>query len=294
MVELRTDISITSSSALQDCVISIYIPWVDSIRSDFGDIRFKQNGTDINYYIVQKQDSSGAIFDVKVPTIDIGTTIIQAHCGGTNTTTTSNPNNVYLFFDDATSGTSNWVTKNATLSVGMFGGTQAFNITGDYRTRMDMHLATPITLDIGLKVRGQVFVNGSYIKDTGLQLNSSGSGMNDIVWAGNTDDPGVNFGWPNGYQRHAVYSGAYQLTNGSSYPLSQTWYDFDIKIAPDSLTSAFKLRDNMTGEEVLTHTRDSPWSSETTFNLGFECSDDYDAANGAAYANILQTIQLHR
>jgi hypothetical protein len=86
-----------------------YIP--DKMRSDFGDIRFTgdDGSTQLSYHLSEKVDGDNALFVVKIPSIaqSPSETTIYMYTGNSNATTTSNPHNVYIIYDDFL-GEDNW------------------------------------------------------------------------------------------------------------------------------------------------------------------------------------------
>lgn len=84
---------------------NITIPYAEAMtKPDFGDIRFgsatKQE--EYPYHIVSKSDWVSATFAVMVPVIRGNSELqyVRCYAGNINATTTSDPDNTYLFFDD--------------------------------------------------------------------------------------------------------------------------------------------------------------------------------------------------
>jgi len=86
-------------------------------RTDFGDIRFTDNDgiTPLEYWMETKTDGDNAIFWVKVAD-DLGSAdrTIYVYYGKSDATTTSNPDNTFLFYDDFNGDLSKWTTISGT------------------------------------------------------------------------------------------------------------------------------------------------------------------------------------
>ncbi len=92
---------------LTDYQVKVTLPYSSSMQNNFRDIRFTdETGKNLlDYWLESKVDSSQAIFWVKVPSIPANdTSTIYAYYGNPEAISISNPNNVFLFFDDAESG----------------------------------------------------------------------------------------------------------------------------------------------------------------------------------------------
>ena len=69
-------------------------------RTDFGDIRFTQDGTELDYWLEEKIDGEYALFWVEVPTIPVAGTTIYVYYGKEGASTTSSGDDTFPFFDD--------------------------------------------------------------------------------------------------------------------------------------------------------------------------------------------------
>ena len=82
-------------------------------KTDFGDIRFTDNDgrTLLDYWMESKTDGDNAIFWVKVADdLSQFNRTIYVYYGKSDATTTSNPDNTFLFFDDFNGDLSKWMT----------------------------------------------------------------------------------------------------------------------------------------------------------------------------------------
>ena len=126
------------------------------MRDDFGDIRFTlPDETPLPYHLKTYTEADAATFIVLVPSIPAApdNTIINIHSGKPDATTTSSPNDVYLFFDDAT-GTygDKWVDIKGTGSYTQIGGVQAISLnsaTTNIRTK-DFQVTAPFKVELRL------------------------------------------------------------------------------------------------------------------------------------------------
>ncbi|MDY9922801.1 DUF2341 domain-containing protein [Methanobacterium sp.] len=93
----------THTEPLTNVEATIIIPYVaDVMRPDFGDIRFFNGTTELGYYIWSKTDGVSATFVMRIPYLPGSATPLEitVYAGNPDATTTSNPLDVYLFFDD--------------------------------------------------------------------------------------------------------------------------------------------------------------------------------------------------
>jgi hypothetical protein len=100
---LRRPITITNSGpALTDYQILITPSYNANMQSDFDDLRFRDSAdNELSYWLESKVDSISATIWVKVPVItEYSTTTIYMYYGPTYTTSASNGNATFDFFDD--------------------------------------------------------------------------------------------------------------------------------------------------------------------------------------------------
>lgn len=98
----------SSTSATKDWGIALMGTYNQNVnlnekcKTDFGDIRFRQGVTELEYWIQEKVDSEYAVIWVEVPTIpaDPNTTTIHIYYGKGTATTTSSGDDTFPFFDD--------------------------------------------------------------------------------------------------------------------------------------------------------------------------------------------------
>ncbi len=78
-------------------------------RTDFGDLRFFEEKTELDYWMETKTDSDNAVFWVEIAG-DLSTAdrTITLKYGNSSATTTSNGPNTFIFFDDFSNGLSKW------------------------------------------------------------------------------------------------------------------------------------------------------------------------------------------
>jgi len=93
---------------LHDYQQDVVIPYSEGkMRQDFGDIRFTDSDgeTLLDYHLAEKVDGVSATFVVKIPLVpDEGYVNFYAYTGNPSATTTSDPESVYIFYDDFENG----------------------------------------------------------------------------------------------------------------------------------------------------------------------------------------------
>jgi hypothetical protein len=90
-------------------------------RTDFGDIRFTDNDgiTPLDYWMETKTDGDSAVFWVKVADdLSSEDRTIYVYYGKSDATTTSNPDNTFLFFDGFSGDLSKWTIASGTWTSG--------------------------------------------------------------------------------------------------------------------------------------------------------------------------------
>jgi len=106
-------------------------------KTDFGDIRFMQGATELDYWLQEKVDGSYAIFWVKIPTIpaspDSTTTYIY-YGKGTVTTTSDGDNTFPSLFDHFTDAdyTDKWAITTSTVGDSFVEAGTVLRITSDF------------------------------------------------------------------------------------------------------------------------------------------------------------------
>jgi hypothetical protein len=95
----------SSDGELTDYQVEITVPFQSGMKSDFGDIRFLDSDmvTLLPYHLVSYTANTSAIFVVKIPVIPTIGKNIRIYFGNSTATTTSDPDNVYLLYDDLSS-----------------------------------------------------------------------------------------------------------------------------------------------------------------------------------------------
>lgn len=158
--------------ALTDYQVEVVVDYVEDVmRGDFGDIRFTlSDETPLNYHLKSYTEEDTATFMVLVPSIPAAPddVIIYVHSGKSDATTTSSPEDVYLFFDNA-SGTygDNWSDITGTGSYTTVGGRQAISLNSATTTiRSKTYQATaPFKVELDL-YSTEVITALQYCQDT--------------------------------------------------------------------------------------------------------------------------------
>jgi hypothetical protein len=120
-------------------------------RLDYGDIRFADSdgSTQLNYW----QEVDGK-FWVKVPSIPASTTkTIYVYYGNPNTTSQSNGDTTFEFFDDFVDNRNNWVVRSGSSSITTFNGVSVLSYTGgacQYVVETAKTVTTPAILEARL------------------------------------------------------------------------------------------------------------------------------------------------
>jgi hypothetical protein len=93
-------VSNSNASTLSNYQIRIPVTYVSDMQTDFDDVRFtSDSGTELNYWLDYKVDSSRAVFWVKVPSLPNGNTTIYMYYGNADVSSTSSGENTFVFFD---------------------------------------------------------------------------------------------------------------------------------------------------------------------------------------------------
>lgn len=119
----RQPVTITNSGSAQtDYQVKLQVSYHSGMNNDFSDLRFTDSsGTIMHYWVESKTDGSSATVWVKVPSLaGSGDTTIYMYYGNSSATSESDGNNVFLLFDDFSSGTldsSKWTTAGSTSTL---------------------------------------------------------------------------------------------------------------------------------------------------------------------------------
>jgi len=105
--------------------VAIRILYNSNINTDFSDVRFSLDDdvTELSYYIVDKVDQDYADFLVKIPSIPSAPDSINIHIHTGNpqaTISTSDPNSVYILYDDFNGSTldlTKWILDSGTVTL---------------------------------------------------------------------------------------------------------------------------------------------------------------------------------
>jgi hypothetical protein len=132
-------------------------------RLDYGDIRFADSdgSTQLNYW----QEVDGK-FWVKVPSIPASTTkTIYVYYGNPNTTSQSNGDTTFEFFDDFVDNRNNWVVRSGSGSITTFNGVSVLSYTGgscQYVVETAKTVTTPAVLEARLYSYSAESENGGF------------------------------------------------------------------------------------------------------------------------------------
>jgi hypothetical protein len=132
-------------------------------RLDYGDIRFADSdgSTQLNYW----QEVDGK-FWVKVPSIPASTTkTIYVYYGNPNTTSQSNGDTTFEFFDDFVDNRNNWVVRSGSSSITTFNGVSVLSYTGggcQYVVETAKTVTTPAILEARLYSYSAEPANGGF------------------------------------------------------------------------------------------------------------------------------------
>lgn len=112
----------TATGTETNIEITKTIPYESGMmRTDFGDVRFYLGATELSYHLKTYTTGVTADFVIKIPEIDASETLtISVYSGDPDGVTTSDPDNVYLFYDDflgTSIDTTKWPTRSGTYSV---------------------------------------------------------------------------------------------------------------------------------------------------------------------------------
>ena len=78
-------------------------------KADFGDIRFFEGPTELDYWMESMTSGSVAVFWVQLAgNLDSGAIVVTLMYGNPNATTTSNGENTFEFFDDFSGSLTKW------------------------------------------------------------------------------------------------------------------------------------------------------------------------------------------
>jgi hypothetical protein len=132
-------------------------------RLDYGDIRFADSdgSTQLNYW----QEVDGK-FWVKVPSIPASSTkTVYVYYGNPNTTSQSNGDTTFEFFDDFVDNRNNWVVRSGSSSITTFNGVSVLSYTGggcQYVVETAKTVTTPAILEARLYSYSAEPANGGF------------------------------------------------------------------------------------------------------------------------------------
>jgi len=118
----RIPINISANASTNNYSLAVNITYNSHMKSDFSDLRFTTSSDELlNYYIEEQNNNTNAYVWVLIP--NLTNTTIYVYYNNVEATSQSNPNQVFLFFDDflgTTLNTSKWAwhyTGGSTLTI---------------------------------------------------------------------------------------------------------------------------------------------------------------------------------
>lgn len=189
----RKAVSLTNSgSALTDFQISLTITYDSDMQSDFDDIRFaNDSGTELDYWIESKTDSSSASVWVKVDSIPNGSSTIYMYYGNSGASATSSGLDTFIFYDDFETF-SGWTTQGS--------GSVVQDSSEQFEGTYSAHKITNNDPNGAYKAIGTTLGRG-FVFEAYVNRNSGYSG-------GASDRIGVIEGTGDGYGYSYTHSGA--------------------------------------------------------------------------------------
>jgi hypothetical protein len=198
-------------------------------KTDFGDIRFTDDDgtTLLDYWMETKTNGDNAIFWVEVADNLGSSQTIYVYYGKSDATTTSNPGNTFLFYDDFSGDLSKWTIISG---AGAWGTDVAGNLVIEPATDNN-YLVTSTDIganSIAIKTKMQSTQAGDSQAHPGLIWHANaltgGSHQNDQVYF-RPHDPSTNI-------VQAYFSGSVNVfaTKGGSYYSFNTWATVEVRI----------------------------------------------------------------
>jgi len=163
----RQPITINSASALTDYQVKLTVAYDTDMQPDFDDLRFTSSDgtTELSYWLESKTDSTSAVVWVKVPTLSSGDNTIYMYYANASAITTSNGDNIFIFFDDFSGSvvdTNKWTAygDGVSLSEGVISFNRESVDTGIYTGNLG--LSKPQVVEVMYK-QSNVFRNRLYL-----------------------------------------------------------------------------------------------------------------------------------
>ena len=181
---------------------------IEHCRTDFGDVRFRQGETELDYWIDDKVDGDYAVFFVEVPTIPAAPDVATIHIyyGKADATTTSSGADTFPdLFEDFEDGTIGNPPAGWTNDTGFFSVEEDFAYHGDKSLRVYPPVATWKHLDKVIAKTGKFILEYAMRRDTISETQIL------IVYDGATQTSWLAFAKSAGLDRLYYNDGAYVL-----------------------------------------------------------------------------------
>jgi len=286
----RTPITIAevSGNNLTDYQIGLIVNTASLItagkmRSDCGDLRFADDGTQLNFYLEIGCNTPSTLIWVKVPSIPASSMVtIYMYYGNASATSASNGNNTFEFFDDASTN------KSASYSfVDVFNpgetGNLAYDGTNRYYTVTHAATDEEFLRINSLGTRTNLYLRGFFWIQT-----NGGSNNNQFGFIGRqtTNNTYYRFRQLDDFNRiefSKEVSGAYTLIGQAAHsPALQTWYALEGSIFGYSGTTRIY---NLSGTLLAATTATDSGSSIASGNFGVQTA--YDAGTVIRFRNVI-------
>lgn len=189
----RKSVSLTNSgAALTDFQIALTVTYDADMQADFDDIRFANaSGTELDYWIESKTDSSSASVWIEVDAIPNGNSTIYLYYGNAGASSASSGANTFIFYDDFETF-SGWTTQGS--------GSVVQDSTQKYEGTYSGHKITNNDPSGAYKAIGSTLGRG-FVFEAYVNRNSGYTG-------GASDRVGVIDGSGNGYGYNYTHSSA--------------------------------------------------------------------------------------
>jgi len=167
-------------------------------RTDFGDLRFFEGATELDYWMESKTDSDYAVFWVEIAgDLSTANRTVTLKYGNSSATTTSNGPNTFIFFDDFSNGLNKWTKEKGAANISIPSGQNYVRCSGSDHTVLGSSatytgfannaveyrylLATDAICEVG--IRGDYTNNKGYKgRSDARTVTSGGSGILDAPY----------------------------------------------------------------------------------------------------------------
>jgi len=286
----RTPIAIAENSGnnLTDYQIGLIVNTASLIaagkmRSDCGDLRFADDGTQLSFYLEIGCNTPSTLIWVKVPFIPANSTVtIYMYYGNASATSASNGDNTFEFFDDASTNKSSSYTFVNVFNPGETGNL-AYDGTNRYYTVTHTATDEEFLRINSLGTRTNLYLRGFFWIQT-----SGGGGNNQFGFIGRqtTNNTYYRFRQLDDFNRiefSKEVSGAYTLIGQAAhFPALQTWYALEGSIFGYSGTTRIY---NSSGTLLAATTATDGGSSIASGNFGVMMA--YDSGTVIRFRNVI-------